>query len=123
MKNQSYEKPQLKFVSLRNQESVAEKCWGNHGTGYEYYDTMGKGYVGFTIAPGSCTTEGGQLQVYYYPEKDTPKEEGILIYKDHPQYGKQYTEFYNELQRVSGGSYGQPFKGEAQFPDDPGDMS
>lgn len=123
MNKQNYTKPELKFVTLRNQESVAEKCWGNHGTGYEYYDTMGKGYVGFTIAEGSCTTEGGQLEVYYYPEKDTPKDQGTPIYAGHPKYAKQYEEFYKKLTEASGGSYGQPFKGEKDFPDDPGGMS
>ena len=27
-----YEKPALKFVELRNEEAVANTCWGYHGT-------------------------------------------------------------------------------------------
>ncbi len=32
-------------------------------------------------------------------------------------------EAYGKLLEVSGGSYGQPFKGENNFPDTPGEMS
>lgn len=115
--NNVYEKPKMHFVPLRNDEKIANKCWGNHGTGYEYYDTHGSGFVGFTIANGSCTTED-QLQVVFY--KDKNDKTGTPVYPGNPQYD----EFYQALLDASeGGSYGQPFKGEEKFPDDPGGMS
>lgn len=51
-----YEKLSLKFVELRNEEAVANTCWGYHGTGTKLYcDVSGEGYFSFQIAGGSCT--------------------------------------------------------------------
>lgn len=112
-----YEKPKMTFVSLRSRENIADTCWGNHGTGYKYYDTAGAGYVAFTIAAGSCTAEGGALQMIYYSSKNDTV--GTAISAGHPQYD----ETYRKVMDASGGSYGQPFKGSNGFPDSPGGMS
>lgn len=117
MEKMTYEKPKAKFVSLQNQENVADKCWGNHGTGYKYYDTAGSGFVSFTIAEGSCTADQGALLMYFYEYKGDP--EGEQIFEGNPKYD----EVYQKIMAESGGSYGQPFKGEDKFPDDPGKMS
>lgn len=117
MMPKTYEKPKMTFVSLENQENIANTCWGNHGTGYKYYDTLGVGYVAFTIEAKSCTAADGALQMYYYDSKDDKEPEQIFAGDQH------YDEAYNKLIEVSGGSYGQPFKGEDNFPDTPGGMS
>lgn len=31
MNTTNYEKPKMKFVSLRNKKEVANTCWGGHG--------------------------------------------------------------------------------------------
>lgn len=117
MKTKTYEKPKMTFVSLQNQKAVADKCWGNHGTGYKYYDTAGPGYVAFTIEAGSCTAESGALQMLYYDSKEDTSPEWISSGNTY------YDEAYEKLLSVSGGSFGQPFKGEESFPDTPGGMS
>ena len=113
----NYEKPILKFTPLQNKEDIAETCWGNHGNGYKYYDTAGSGYVAFGIADGSCTAAGGALQMLYYESITDAEPE--QIYEGDPRY----TETYNKIMAASGGSYGQPFKGEENFPDSPSGMS
>lgn len=110
-----YEKPKMTFVSLYNKENIAEKCWGNHGTGVKYYDTVGEGYVSFSIPDGSCTMENGLIMVYYKDQNDP----GTPIYEGN-QY---YDEVYNKILTTSNGSWGQSFKGEKLFPDDPSGMS
>lgn len=117
MAKEVYEKPKMTFVSLHNQDNVAEKCWGNHGTGFKYYDTVGAGYVAFTIAAGSCTADDGALLMYYYEYNGDPQ--GEQIFTGDPRYD----ETYSKIMAESGGSYGQPFKGGDQFPNDPGGMS
>lgn len=107
----------MTFVPLENQENIADKCWGNHGTGHKYYDTMGVGYVSFTIEAGSCTAKDGALKMYYYDSKDDKEPEQIFPGDEH------YDEAYSKLLEVSGGSYGQPFKGGSTFPDSSGGMS
>lgn len=109
---QKYEKPTMEFVSLRNEESVAATCWGNHGKGTEYFcDLDGKGYVSFQIGSGGC--ELNLVNVMYYANHDS---EGERIYD-----GNVY---YEELERKlqqGGGSEGNPYKGlgEVVFPDNP----
>lgn len=36
----NYEKPELKFVSIRNEEAIANICWGYHGTGTKFYSNF-----------------------------------------------------------------------------------
>ena len=112
-----YDKPRMLFVELKNKERVADKCWGNHGTGYKYYDTTGTGYVAFTIEAGSCTADSGAIQMYYYDSKEDDEPERVY------EGNKYYDETYRKLLESSGGSYGQPFKGESEFPDTPEQMS
>ena len=52
-----YAKPSLKFVSLRNDEAVADNCWhasANGTTGWWFYDSEGPGYVTFRME-GNCS--------------------------------------------------------------------
>lgn len=105
MKNQNYEKPQMKFVLLRSEEAVANPCWGNHNKPNQmvWYDTEGQGYVSFMAGGSSCTLEA--INVYYYTEKgDTT---GDLLEKTDPLYKKMV-----DLLKTSGGESGNPFKGE-----------
>lgn len=65
MTMEKYEKPAMKFISLRNEEAVAATCWGNHGTDYTYYcDIQGAGYVSFQIGQGNCSMN--LVNVTYY---------------------------------------------------------
>ena len=109
-----YEKPKMTFVSLQNRENVAEKCWGNHSTGYKYYDTVGSGYVAFTLANNSCSAEDKLLMYFYEDKNDKEPEE---IFRGDPRYD----EIYGKV--TVGGNYGSSFKGEEQFPDTPAGMS
>ena len=104
----AYEKPAMKFVSLRAQRNIAETCWGYHGTGTTLYcDIPGEGYCSFQIASGSCALN--LINVMYYdtnnmPSAATPEQISALI----AAVGE-------------GGSDGQPYKGMGSivFPDDP----
>ncbi len=115
MKNNTkvaYEKPSLKFVSLRNEESVANTCWGHHSSGKVLFcDTPGTGYVSFQIKNGSCTLD--LINVTYYVNKSdsgTPVASG----------SDKYNELDNIL-RKTGGESGNPYKGEGTtvIPGDP----
>lgn len=112
-RTEQYEKPAMKFVKLRNQEEVANTCWGYHGTDTLLYcDVSGEGYFSFQIAEGPCTLN--VINIVYYDGE-----------------GKEsaYTETQkNELMRIlyeSGGESGNPYKGEGTIviPDHPGDWS
>ena len=109
MKIQSYEKPAMKFVSLRNESKVANTCWGGHGGSMKwYYDTEGPGYVSFQIGGGSCDLN--LINVTYYDSQgnasdaDTSKIEEL-----------------NAALENAGGNKGSNFKGEDSiFPTTPG---
>ena len=104
-----YEKPQMKFVSLRNEKAVANTCWGFHGTERELYcDIPGEGYVSFQIKAGSCALD--LFNIYYYDG------DGNKIQATQEQF--------NQLQKIlidSGGNDGNPYKGIGTIvlPDDP----
>lgn len=60
-----YEKPELKFVALRNEENVANTCWGHHGSGTRLYcDLEGEGWASFQIGGKSC--ELNLINVLYH---------------------------------------------------------
>lgn len=96
----TYKKPNLKFVSMRNEETVANTCWGGHGNSMTwYYDTKGDGYVSFQIGGGKCTLDLSNIT--YYNGK------GEVITND----GSRDAELEAALKK-SGGESGNPFKGE-----------
>lgn len=107
----NYEKPRLTFVSLRDEKSVANTCWGGSGNSMTwYYDTKGKGYVSFQIGGVSCTLN--LSNVIYYEEKDG---NGTHLSEN----DVKYQELYAALES-SGGDLGNPFKGEGiNFPHTP----
>lgn len=112
MKMNEYRKPEMKFVEIRNENSVANTCWGGHGSNMSwYYDTQGEGYVSFQIAGGSCALNLTNVLYYDKQNDDTPEK----IDGNDPKY----KELYNAL-IVSGGESGNPFKGEGvDFPINP----
>lgn len=115
--NKQYEKPSVKMVPLRSNESVANTCWGNHGpTTQRYWDTEGVGYVSFYCSGSSCGLTKQNLVVYYYDKKNDKEPDKV-------EPGTElHTKVYDKL-LTSGGDSGNPFKGEEQFPDNPGGMS
>lgn len=112
MNVKNYEKPQLKFISLRNEDSVAATCWGYHGTDTKlYYDTDGEGWVSFQIASGSCDLNLTNV-TYHKNEND----KGTLIFDGDSRY--------EELERAlsdAGGKAGNPYHGMGStiIPDEP----
>lgn len=121
--NERYEKPRMKMVSLRDNRAVADVCWGNHSESTQrYFDTDGKGYIGYYISGGSCNltnSDGTEyyLTVNYYDHKGDTEAEKL-----NPD-DERYKFMYDKLLKM-GGNAGQPFKGEADtFPDNPGGMS
>lgn len=107
----NYEKPRLTFVSLRDEKSVANTCWGGHGNSMTwYYDTKGKGYVSFQIGGGKCTLN--LSNVTYYEEKGG---NGASLNKNDTKYQE-----LRAALKSSGGESGNPFKGEGvDFPNTP----
>lgn len=108
-----YEKPAMRFVSLRSEEAVANTCWGYHGTDTVLYcDVPGEGYFSFQIAGGSCTLNA--INIVYYDGEGNPSS---------------YTQAqYHELMTIlnsAGGESGNPYKGEGTtiIPDHPGNWS
>ncbi len=112
-RTEQYEKPAMKFVKLRNQEEVANTCWGYHGTDTVLYcDVPGEGYFSFQIKGGSCTLDA--INIVYY--------DGDGKVASYTQ--AQYNELMSILQNA-GGESGNPYKGEGTtiIPDHPGDWS
>lgn len=109
----NYEKPRLTFVSLRDEKSVANTCWGGNIEAQNltwYYDTKGKGYVSFKIGGGKCKLN--LINVTYYEEKGG---NGVSLNKN----DAKYQELWQAL-ASSGGDQGNPFKGEGvDFPNTP----
>ena len=103
----------MKFVSLMNEEAVANTCWGHHGTDTLLYcDIPGEGYFSFQIAGGSCALNA--INIVYY---DGEGNEASYT-----------TEQYNQLMSIlknAGGESGNPYKGEGTtiIPDHPGNWS
>jgi len=104
----NYEKPMLKFVSIRNESKVAATCWGHHSSGKTLFcDTPGIGYMSFQISNGSCDLN--VINVVYYDEySDYQNGTGVAA------SGAQITALKSYL-ASSGGSTGQNFTGEKEI--------
>ena len=101
-----YEKPAMNFVSLRNENTVADKCWGHANKGAVMYcDIEGEGYCSFQIGGTSCTLGTDNLIYVNYHEGQEDKD-GTPIYAGDPRY----TELESILVKA-GGSTGNPYKG------------
>lgn len=115
--NKVYEKPQMKMVSLRSDKNIADTCWGNHSESTQrYFDSLGKGFVGFYISGDNCGLTKDALVVNYYESREDTTAERLQ--KDDSRFEELYTKLVE-----SGGESGNPFKGEENFPDNPGGMS
>lgn len=116
MTRERYEKPAVKFVSLRNEETVANTCWGYHGSDTVLYcDIPGEGYCSFKIGGGNCSLN--LTEVYYYENSDS---DGTAIFDGDSRYTTLVTILKN-----SGGNQGNPYSGEGSvvIPDHPGSWS
>lgn len=99
MTMEKYEKPEMKFVALRNEEAVAAPCWAIHGKPTKYYcDIPGEGYVSFQIGAGSCSLN--LVNVIYYDDKGNSSE---------ASEAQKDTLF--KILEGSGGSDGNPYSG------------
>lgn len=104
----TYEKPSMQFVSLRNEETVADTCWGHHGTNTRMYcDVSGEGFLSFRIADGSCTLN--IIDVLYHKGHDD--KEGTSLTSAIDPDGKMYAEL-EAILRKAGGESGNPYKGD-----------
>lgn len=113
MMTETYEKPKMKFVSLRNEEAVANTCWGYHGTDTVLYcDIPGEGYFSFQIAGGSCTLNA--INLVYYDGDGNVKP-----------YNSEQKAALMKILQSAGGESGNPYKGEGTtiIPDHPGQWS
>lgn len=61
-KGKRYEKPSIEYIEMQSNHALADKCWGNHGTGvrYEYTCQHGSTIV-FHINGGSCDITYGEV--------------------------------------------------------------
>lgn len=113
MKTEIYEKPMLKFASLRNEETVAATCWGYGGTDTKLFcDIPGEGYVSFQIGNKKCSLD--LINVIYYDgdgNTSNANQNQIRILED--------------ILRKSGGESGNNYSGEGStvLPDEPGNWS
>ena len=99
-----YEKPAMRFVSLRSEETIADTCWGYHGTGTDlYFDTDGTGYCSFQIAEGPCALN--LINVYYYDKYGDDSPEALSP-------GDARYEALNQALINAGGNGGTSFKGQ-----------
>ena len=113
MTRERYEKPAVKFVSLRNEEAVAKTCWGYGGTDTVLYcDIPGEGYVSFQIGNKKCGLD--LVNVYYY---DSTGNQSIAT--------SDQIKILDQILRGSGGESGNNYDGEGSIviPDTPGDWS
>lgn len=82
-----YEKPDLKFVSLRNNGVVAAgNCWSDEassGGKTWYYDSAGKGYIEFTLDQNCSGNLDGltSCEAHNY-ESEEDANEAIAYLKD-----------------------------------------
>lgn len=115
MKN--YEKPSLKFASLRNQEAVADVCWGEHGntTKFDYYmDKAGAGFYRFSVnTAGNCSLI--TTDVVYLDGKNDQTPTPILPGTD------EYNAFLAKLKKEAGGNDGNPFDKKGGVSENPGE--
>ena len=117
MTRERYEKPALKFVSLRNEEEVAKTCWGYLGKNTTLYcDIPGEGYCSFQIGEGDCSLNLIEVRYYQNENDDT----GTYIFD-----GDSRFEALEQVLSASGGSDGNPYSGMGSvvIPDHPGDWS
>lgn len=107
--NTLYEKPQMKYVAMRNEEKVANTCWGYHGTGKNLYaDIDGPGYCGFQIGGKSCTLS--LVNVTYVKKVLNPETQKYDIITDAAD-ADQIKEL-TAILVASGGESGNPYSGE-----------
>lgn len=95
-----YEKPSMKFVSLRADKNVADPCWSPvlYDVKELYYDVPGQGYIRFTASDNGKNC--GQAEIT------------ILEYYNFPE-NKRHSDY--ELKRMvaeacGGGNSGNPYK-------------
>lgn len=102
MNIKTYEKPVIKFVSLKNEEAIANTCWGHHNKGTVLYcDIPGEGYCSFQIEEGSCALKLINVKYYYGVEDQNGSEAD-----------KDQVAALASILENSGGNQGTPYKGE-----------
>ena len=121
--NKTYERPMLKNVSLRNEEAVANTCWGHHcGTTAEeqangqvlYTDLKGDGWASFKIGGGSCTLNLIQVRYHSGKERECWGNDGLHDINC-PGVADATADQIAELTatlKAAGGESGNPYKGE-----------
>lgn len=97
----NYKKPEVKFVSLRNEKRIANgNCWSkeasNNGKTW-YYDTEGLGYISFTLDQ-NCSGNGTIQNAEPHNYTDETKylyEQGIKMLNDNLKgaFKEQFTSF------------------------------
>lgn len=107
--NTIYEKPQMKYVAMRNEEKIAGTCWGHHSDGTTMYaDIPGPGYCSFQIGGKKCDL--ALVNVKYVKKVRNPKTGEYEMITSDPT-SVQVAELNNIL-ASSGGSSGNSYSGE-----------
>lgn len=122
MKNKEYSKPVLNFVTLCNEENIAEQCFPGDKGNTRYFDTLGVGYVSY-YSSNQCNGED-QLEflviTYYVNEED---KTGRILDPNVAEDAVMIKELKDKLYDYKDSNRGfSPFKGENSgfFPPKPG---
>ena len=116
--NNFYEKPNIKFTSLKLNENVSDQCWSsaanNSGQTVWYFDPNGneEGYFSFRVIPAEGGKQCGTVDIiiegiFNYPADQKPDDQTLI----------------DSLVRAAGGNNGQPFNEGSGIQDNPGGMS
>lgn len=84
MSNEKYEKPQMRFMSLQNKETVADNCWhlDSNGTNadhkwiYDNDNNRNNGYAWFITDGTSCGTNNTGIT---YGHEDGVDKDGNVV--------------------------------------------
>ena len=99
-----YKEPEIKFISLKPSENIADKCWAYANTGNSpvyYYDLPGTGSLEFQIQKGEGGCDSGiPTKIYYVIDKNgngtidngerkpaTEDQKDQLMYAMHTEFG------------------------------------
>lgn len=121
MVKETYESPKMTFEEVMADEAVANTCWGHHSSGkVQYADIPGAGFMSFQIENGSCALNLTNVQYYkdYADYKDD--NQGTLCKPTDPEDSDSYKHYkaLSDVLKNSGGSDGNPYKGEGTITKD-----
>lgn len=78
-----YSSPKIEFKNLKLRESISDICWGQVGSGKNYYyDTDGIGWIKFTVSQKNCNGSADSISLssvlYENPTGGTSNESAAI---------------------------------------------